>query len=1210
MEKIHLVLFLATWSASVISQTQACNTPPVVDNAFISENEKIGNYSEGDIVYYTCHPGYISRGRLRYKCQDEEWTQSRLLKCTPKPCGHPGDIINGRFHLVNNTEFLYGVQVKYTCNEGYQMASQMDFRVCLDNGWSNDVPHCEVKTCIPQKPEAGIIITSGKFESDEPIPYGNVLKFECSSSDFTIDGESEVHCKADGNWSSPFPTCKELKCPSPPNILHGRLVEASENEYAHDRKVTYQCDQFYQIQGSTFIRCIHGTWSIPPSCIGLRPTCGPPPAVDHAEITHGERREYEDNDWIRYRCHQGYGFEGSIYYSTCRHGKWSDAPKCISLRPTCGPPPAVDHAEITHGERREYEDNNWIRYQCHQGYGFEGSIYYSICRHGKWSDAPKCISLRPTCGPPPAVDHAEITHGERREYEDNNWIRYQCHQGYGFEGSIYYSICRHGKWSDAPKCISLRPTCGPPPAVNNAVILRGERREYRDSEVIEYRCNLGYEFEGSNDYNTCRHGTWSDAPKCISLRPTCGPPPAVDHAEITHGERREYEDNDWIRYRCHQGYGFEGSIYYSTCRHGKWSDAPKCISLRPTCGPPPAVDHAEITHGERREYEDNNWIRYQCHQGYGFEGSIYYSICRHGKWSDAPKCISLRPTCGPPPAVDHAEITHGERREYEDNNWIRYQCHQGYGFEGSIYYSICRHGKWSDAPKCISLRPTCGPPPAVNNAVILRGERREYRDSEVIEYRCNLGYEFEGSNDYNTCRHGTWSDAPKCISLRPTCGPPPAVDHAEITHGERREYEDNDWIRYRCHQGYGFEGSIYYSTCRHGKWSDAPKCISLRPTCGPPPAVDHAEITHGERREYEDNNWIRYQCHQGYGFEGSIYYSICRHGKWSDAPKCISLRPTCGPPPAVDHAEITHGERREYEDNNWIRYQCHQGYGFEGSIYYSICRHGKWSDAPKCISLRPTCGPPPAVNNAVILRGERREYRDSEVIEYRCNLGYEFEGSNDYNTCRHGTWSDAPKCISLRPTCGPPPAVDHAEITQGKRREYEDNDWIRYQCHQGYGFEGSIYYSTCRHGKWSDAPKCISSGADSGSECGPPPVVDNAVIEQRLKTSGVYQNGDTMKYQCQSFYVLEGSNQARCNRGTWESLPICLEPCTVTDSDMEQRNIMSRWSTSTNFIKHNDIIEFTCTYWTRLRRDSGPLRIRCNNGRLDLPICNYGAWQK
>ncbi|MGH0160864.1 UNVERIFIED_CONTAM: hypothetical protein FKN15_072277 [Acipenser sinensis] len=133
------------WTQSRLLKCTPCSTPPVVDNAFISENEKIGNYSEGDIVYYTCHPGYISRGRLRYKCQDEEWTQSRLLKCTPKPCGHPGDIINGRFHLVNNTEFLYGVQVKYTCNEGYQMASQMDFRVCLDNGWSNDVPHCEGK---------------------------------------------------------------------------------------------------------------------------------------------------------------------------------------------------------------------------------------------------------------------------------------------------------------------------------------------------------------------------------------------------------------------------------------------------------------------------------------------------------------------------------------------------------------------------------------------------------------------------------------------------------------------------------------------------------------------------------------------------------------------------------------------------------------------------------------------------------------------------------------------------------------------------------------------------------------------------------------------------------------------------------------------------------------------------------------------------------
>ncbi|XP_041126854.1 complement factor H-like, partial [Polyodon spathula] len=513
----HQVLLLIFGSASVIVQTLACNTPPVVDNAYISQNEKNGKYSEGDVVYYTCHPGYISRGRLLYKCQDGEWTQSRLLKCTPKPCEHPGDIINGNFHLVNSTEFLYGVQVQYTCNEGYQMASQMDFRICLENGWSNAVPHCEVKTCIPQKPATNVIITSGKFEPDEPIPYGNVLKFECSSSDFIIDGESEVYCKADGNWSIPFPKCKELKCPSPPNIDHGSLVQASQNEYAHDQRVEYQCDEFYQIQGSTFIRCIHGKWSIPPSCIER---CGRPPVVDNAVIIQRIKLFYDNNDQVAYQCKRGYKFQGhySYKYIRCLHGKWSNPPEC--LRSTCDPPPAVDNAEIINGERRYYEDNDWIQYQCVQGYRLEGSYPYSTCLQGKWSNAPKCISLRPKCGLPPAVANAVISRGAKREYRENDWIEYQCNLGYEFEGSYPYSTCLHGKWSSAPTCISSRSgsglECGLPPLVNNAIIEQKLKTSgvYKNGEMVTYKCQNYYVLKGSNQAS-CNRGTWERLPICL-----------------------------------------------------------------------------------------------------------------------------------------------------------------------------------------------------------------------------------------------------------------------------------------------------------------------------------------------------------------------------------------------------------------------------------------------------------------------------------------------------------------------------------------------------------------------------------------------------------------------------------------------------------------------------------------------------------------------
>jgi len=38
--------------------------------------------------------------------------------------------------------------------------------------------------------------------------YGDVIHFECVSSDKKIDGSSEIHCTETGEWSDTVPTCK------------------------------------------------------------------------------------------------------------------------------------------------------------------------------------------------------------------------------------------------------------------------------------------------------------------------------------------------------------------------------------------------------------------------------------------------------------------------------------------------------------------------------------------------------------------------------------------------------------------------------------------------------------------------------------------------------------------------------------------------------------------------------------------------------------------------------------------------------------------------------------------------------------------------------------------------------------------------------------------------------------------------------------------
>ncbi len=38
--------------------------------------------------------------------------------------------------------------------------------------------------------------------------YGQVIQFECVSSDKKIDGSSDIHCEVSGKWSDAVPKCK------------------------------------------------------------------------------------------------------------------------------------------------------------------------------------------------------------------------------------------------------------------------------------------------------------------------------------------------------------------------------------------------------------------------------------------------------------------------------------------------------------------------------------------------------------------------------------------------------------------------------------------------------------------------------------------------------------------------------------------------------------------------------------------------------------------------------------------------------------------------------------------------------------------------------------------------------------------------------------------------------------------------------------------
>ncbi|XP_075792824.1 complement factor H-like isoform X5 [Pelodiscus sinensis] len=614
----------------------------------------------------------------------------------------------------------------------------------------------------------------------------------------------------------------------------------------------------------------------------------------------------------------------------------------------------------------------------------------------------------------------------------------------------------------------------------------------------------------------------------------------------------------------------------------------------PVCEQPPDVDFGNIISDEKLQYVESDTVQYGCNPGYTLAGSQRIK-CDGRNWTPPPKCLAPCTITKQQLEEKKLLLPSGRRRTLmiQTDQVVEFSCSEGYVLMVPSNRK-CFDGHM-DFPLCISeTGKKCGRPPVVANGDMTTFAQKEYASGSLVEYTCQKFYSLKGQNK-SFCDNGNWIEIPVCED-------PCIISQEEMqNHGielteayNGTQYvQYHDFVVFNCKSGHIPQALLSISNftvqCNSGNIA-YPHCNKDElGRCGPAPSIQNGDIISEQLPVYAAGSSVEYKCQRFHGMTGSKTIT-CRLGKWTAPPICSEIR--CDSPTVTNGTY--HPLRRVFREEDTISVTCNAGFHFDTNNRNNIseCTKTGWIPFPRCTHVR--CGAPPPVNMAAIINREEKQYLPGSRVQYRCVEGFK-SMELSYVTCEaDGKWSQPPVCNDMR--CGPPPVIENG-TPDSKRQRYFPEEKVRYRCRRGLSLIGSPMV-TCKERQWSEPPTC----REAGGKCGSPPAIANGdTIDFAQKE---YESGSTMKYQCQSFHVMEGSAYVHCQSGHWTDPPVCLEPCTAFPEEMEQNNIQLRWTYDKKlYTPSGDFIEFACIRGYERDPESSDFRAHCVRGKLTYPRC-------
>ncbi|NWR79184.1 CR2 protein, partial [Centropus unirufus] len=194
----------ASWAPPLPFCDQVCGPPPQAANGWHSGLGQ-EHFSYGTSVTYHCAQGLSLIGDASIYCTSEDgltlgWSgpapECRVVRC-PKPTVERGRMTPQKF------VFPYGVDVQFSCDEGFKLQGAAGSRCQADGTWQPPLPTCQAVYCSRPSGEENLQISSPRLRYE----VNETLSYFCRSN-IHQSVSSAATCSSDGTWVPPA-TCKK-----------------------------------------------------------------------------------------------------------------------------------------------------------------------------------------------------------------------------------------------------------------------------------------------------------------------------------------------------------------------------------------------------------------------------------------------------------------------------------------------------------------------------------------------------------------------------------------------------------------------------------------------------------------------------------------------------------------------------------------------------------------------------------------------------------------------------------------------------------------------------------------------------------------------------------------------------------------------------------------------------------------------------------------